>query len=157
VHNRSGVSSKPVVSPVEPCRGGVLSRELSPPQRKHWAWMTKKVHFRLEWGPVTSALYEARETCRLPSKRSETLATARDGECAALRAAILSGIPNVRIALSVQCSVSDRGILREFHSRRTREIPLAREDIPESTLRCANSAPPPGPDVISNFQSLSLS
>ena len=132
----------------------MLSRELSPSQRKHWAWMTRKVCLYLEWGPVTTALYEARETCRLHLKRSEKLATARDGECAALRAAILSGIPNVRIALFVQCSVSARDTLPEFHSRRTREIPLAREDIPDSTLRCVNSAPPPGPDVISNFQSL---
>jgi len=151
VHKRSGVPRKPVVSPVEPCRGGVLSRELSPSQRKHWAWVTTKVHFHLESGRVTSALHEARQTCSLRSKRSERLATARDGECAALRAAILSGIPNARIALFLQCSVSARDILPEVHSRRTREIPLAREDIPDSTFRCANSAPPPGPDVIPNI------
>jgi len=150
VHKRSGVPRKPVVSPVEPCRGGVLSRELSPSQRKHWAWVTTKVHFHLECGAVTSALYEARQTCSLRSKRSEGLATARDRECAALRAAVLSGIPNVRIALFLQCYVSARDILPEIHSRRTREIPLAREDIPHSTFRCANSAPP-GPDVISNI------
>jgi hypothetical protein len=151
VHNRSGVPRKTVVSPVEPCRGGVLSRELSPSQRKHWVWVTTKVHFRLQCGPLTSALYEARETCSLHSKRSERLATARDGECAALRAAFLSGIPNVRIALFLQRSVSAPDILPEVDSRRTREIPLAREDIPDSTFRCANSARPPGPDVISNF------
>jgi hypothetical protein len=150
VHKRSGVSRKPVVSPVEPCGGGVLSRELSPSQRKHWVWLTTEGHFRLECGPFTSALYEARETCSLHSKRFERLATARDGECAALRAAILSGIPNIRIAL-FQCSVAARNILPEVHSRRTREIPLAREDIPDSTPRCANSAPPPGPDVVSNI------
>jgi hypothetical protein len=147
VHKRSGVPRKPIVSPVEPCRGGVLSRELSPSQRKHWAWVATKGHFRLEFGPVTSTLYEARETCSLHSKRSERLATARDRGCAALRAAILSGIPNIRIALFLQCSGSARDIL-PVHSRRTREIPLAREDIPDSTFRCANSAPPPGPDVI---------
>ena len=151
MHQRSGVSRKPVVSPVEPCRGGVLSRELSPSQRKQWAWVTTKVHFRLECGLVTSALYESRGTCSLHSKRSERLATARDGECAALRAAILSGIPNVRIALFLQCSVSARDILVAVHSRRAREIPLAREDIPDSTFRCANSALPPGPDGISNI------
>jgi hypothetical protein len=151
VHKRSGVPRKPVVSPVEPCRGGVLSRELSPSQRKHWVWVTTKVHFRLECGPVTSVLYEARETCSLHSKRFERLATARDGDCAALRAAILSGIPNVRIALFLQCSVSARDTLLEVHSRRTREIPLAREDIPDSTFRCASSARPPGPDVISDI------
>jgi hypothetical protein len=151
VHKRSGVSRKSVVSPVEPCKGGVLSRELSPSQRKQWAWVTTKVPFDLECGPVTSALYEARETCSLHSKRSERLATARDGECAALRAAILSGIPNAKSALFLQCPVSPRDILPEVHRRRTREIPLAREDIPDSTLRRASSAPPPGPDVISNI------
>jgi hypothetical protein len=151
VHKRSEVLRKPIVSPVEPCRGGVLSRESSPSQHKHWAWVTTKVHFRLECGFVTSALYDVRLTCSLHSKRSERLATARDGECTALRAAILSGIPNVRIALFLQCPVSAQDILPEVHSRRTREIPLAREDIPDSTFRCANSAPPPGPDVISNI------
>jgi hypothetical protein len=151
VHKRSGVLRKPVVPPVEPSGGGVLSRELSPSQRKHWGWVTARVHFRRECGPVTSALYHARETSSLHSKRSERLATARDGECAALRAAILSGIPNARIALFLQCSVSARDILPEVHSRRTREIPFAREDIPDSTFRCANAAPPPGPDVISNI------
>ena len=148
MHKRSGVSRKPVVSPVEPCKGGVLSRELSPSQRKHWAWVTTKVHFHLECGPVTSALYEARETCSLHSKRSERLATGRDGESAALRAAILSDIPNARIALFLQCPVSGRDILVAVHSRRARKIPLAREDIPDSTLLRASSAPPPGPDVI---------
>ena len=151
MHKRSGVPRESVVSPVEPCRGGVLSRESSPSRHKHWAWVTTKVHFRLECGPVTSALYDVRLTCSLHSKRSERLATARDGECAALRAAILSGIPNAKIALFLQCSVSARDILPEVHSRRTREIPLAREEIPDSTFRCANSAPPPGPDVIPNI------
>ena len=126
MHKRSGVPRKSVVSPVEPCTGGVLSRESSPSQHKHWAWVTTKVHFRLECGLVTSALYESRDTCRLHSKRSERLATARDGECAALRAAILSGIPNVRIALFLQCSVSARDILVAVHSRRQRDSARAR-------------------------------
>ena len=151
MHKRSGVPRKSVVSPVEPCRGGVLSRESSPSQHKHWAWVTTKVHFHLESRRVTSALHEARQTCSLHSKRSQRLATARDGECAALRAAILSGIPNAKIASFLQCPVSARDILPEVRSRRTREIPLAREDIPDSTFRCANSAPPPGPDVISTI------
>ena len=151
MYKRSGVPRQPVVSAVEPCRGGVLSRELSPSQRKHWAWVTTKVHFHLESGRVTSALHEARQTCSLHSKRSQRLATARDGECAALPAAILSGIPNAKIALFLQCSVSARDIFPEVHSRRTREIPLAREDIRIRLFCCANSAPPPGPDVIANI------
>jgi hypothetical protein len=151
VHKRSGVPRKSAVSPVEPCRGGVLSRESSPSQHKHWAWVTTKVHFRLECGPVTSALYDVRLTCSQHSKRSRRLATRREHNWVVLGSAILSGIPNIMIALFLQCSASARDILPEVHSRRTREIPLAREDIPDSTFRCANSAPPPGPDVISNI------
>jgi hypothetical protein len=151
VHKRSGVPRKPVVSPVEPCRGGVLLWEFSPCQRKHWAWVTTKVHFHLECGPVTSALYDVRLTCSQHSKRSRRLATRRERNWVALGAAILSGIPNIMIALFLQCSVSARDIPPEVHSRRTREIPLAREDIPDSTFRGTNSAPPPGPDVLSNI------
>lgn len=150
MHKRSGVPSKPVVSPAEPYRGEVLSRVLSASRRKDGTWLTAKQLFCRKCGPVASALYECRETFSLHSKRSRRLVTARDNECAALRAPILSGIPNVRIVLFRQCPVSARSILPAVHRRRACEIPLAREDIPDSIFHRARSAPPPGPDVIFN-------
>lgn len=151
MHKRSGVPRKPVVSPAEPYRGKVLSRVLPASRRKDGTWLTAKQRFCRKCGPFASALYESRTTCGLQSKPSPRPLAARDGKCVALRAAILSGIPNVRIALFRRCPVSARDILLAAHGRRAREIPLARENIPDSTLHRASSAPPPGPDVISNF------
>ncbi len=151
MHKRSGVARKAVVPPAQLCEGPSLRRTWSASLHNDGTWLTTHQHLHGGGSSVASALYDVRFTCGRHSKRSRRLAARRERNWVALGAAILSGIPNILIALFLQCSVSARDILPEVHSRRTREIPLAREDIPDSTLRCASSAPPPGPDVISNI------
>jgi hypothetical protein len=156
VRNRSGVARKPAVPSAEPGRSRPLWRALSACPHKDGTWLTTKQHLRRNSSPIARTLYDGRNTCRLHSWRALRLATARDGECRALRTAILSGIPNDRIALFLQCPVCALDILLSLHSRRATKIPLVREDIPDSNFRCATSAPPPGPDVIFQFRSLGL-
>lgn len=134
MHNRSGAARKTIVSPAEPNSGEVLSRLWSVSRRKAATCLASKQRFRRKCRPVSSCLYESRETCSPHSRRSLRLVTARDGGCAAFRAAILSGIPNVRIALFRQCPVSARDVLLATNSRRARGIPLAREDIPDKNF-----------------------
>jgi hypothetical protein len=151
VRNRSEIARKVVVPPAQLCEGPSLRRTWSASSHYDGTWLTTHQHLHGSGGSVASALYDVRLTCSQHSKRSRRLARRRGRNWVALGAAILSGIPNIMIALFLHCSVSARDILPELHSRRTREIPLAREDIPGSTFRCASSAPPPGPDVISNI------
>lgn len=151
MRNRSGVARKAVIPPAQ-LSGGLSLRCTWPASpHKDVTWDTTNQQLHGSGSSVASALYDVRLTCNQHSKRSRRLATRRERNWVALGAAISSGIPNTMIALFLQCPVSARNILLAVHGRRTREIPLAREDIPDSTFRRANSAPPPGPDVISNI------
>lgn len=75
---------------------------------------------------------------------------ARDGSWLALRAAILSGFPSVATPSFFECPVSVPVPFARRHDRRARRMPLAREDISHIS-DLMNSTPPPGPDVIPNF------
>ena len=151
MRNRSGVARKAVIPPAQ-LSGGLSLRCTWPASpHKNVTWDITNQQLRGSGSSVASALYDVRLTCSQHSKRSRRLAPRRERNWVAPGAAISSGIPNIIIALFLQCSVSAQDVLLAIHSRCTREIPLAREDIPDSTFRCANSAPPPGPDVISNI------
>jgi hypothetical protein len=151
VRNKSGVARKAVIPPAQ-LSGGLSLRCTWPASpHKDVTWDTTKQQLHDSGSSVASALYDVRLTCSQHSKRSSRLATRRERNWVALGAAISSGIPNIMIALFLQCPVAAQDILLAVHGRRTREIPLAREDIPDSILLCASSAPPPGPDVISNI------
>jgi hypothetical protein len=75
---------------------------------------------------------------------------AREGDCVALRAAILSGFPTVTAPSFSQRPISGPIPFVGPHDRRPRQMPLAREDIPH-IFHLVSSPPPPGPDVIPNF------
>jgi hypothetical protein len=151
VRNRSGVDRQAVVPPAQRGESPSLRCTRFASSHNDGTCLTTHQHLHKNSSLVASTLYDGRGPYTQHSKRPPRLAMTRERTWAALRVAILSGIPNVRIALFLQCPASVRDILVAAHSRRAREIPFAREDIPDSTLRCASSAPPPGPDVISNI------
>jgi hypothetical protein len=149
VHTRSGVSRKPVVQPVQPRRGHALERVPSATLHKDRASPTKKQHLRPRGNPVTSALDHGRAIWSQSSKWSRRLVMARECNCVTPRAAILSGFPTITTPSFSPCPASGP-ILVGAHDRRPRQVPLAREDIPHVS-HLASSTPPPGPDVIPNF------
>jgi hypothetical protein len=61
---------------------------------------------------------------------------------AALRASTLSGIPTIMIPLFLHCPVSAPGLFLGAHSRRLRQMPLAREDIPLISHITRSTTPP---------------
>jgi len=75
---------------------------------------------------------------------------AREGNRMALRAAILSGFPTITTRSFSQRPISGPIPCGGAHDRRPRQMPLAREDIPRIS-HLMSSTPPPGPDVIRNF------
>lgn len=74
----------------------------------------------------------------------------RERSWAPLRESILSGIPTIMMPPFLDCPVSGPGLFLGAHSRRPRQMPLAREDISHIS-HLTRSTPPPGPDVIPNF------
>lgn len=58
----------------------------------------------------------------------------RERSRAELFACILSGIPSITILSFLQCLVFKQGLFLGAPSRRFKEIPLAREDIPDNIL-----------------------
>ncbi len=150
MHKKSGVASKPVVPPAQPGKGQSLRRALSLSPYKYGTCSTTKQHLRRDSSSVARALYDARETCNLPSKRPGRLVTTRERKWAALRASISSGIPTITIPSCLPCPVSGPGLFLGARSRRPTEMPLAREDIPHISQLTA-STPPTGPDVLPNF------
>ena len=156
MYKRSEAARKPIVSPAEPYRVEAPSSVLPASQRKDGTWQTRKQRFCRMYGPLASGFYESRTTCGLQSKPSRRPVAARNGKCVALRAAVLSGIPNIRIASFLHYPGLARDIPPPARSRRAREIPLAREDIPgqHSSLREFSTSAWPGSDF--QFQSVSL-
>jgi len=75
---------------------------------------------------------------------------ARERNCRAFWTAILSGFPSIPTTSFSKCLVSGPIPFVCAPDRRPRQIPLAREDIPAFPHRMS-TAPPPGPEVISNF------
>jgi hypothetical protein len=75
---------------------------------------------------------------------------ARERNCVALRAAILSGFPTITTSSFSHCPISGPIPFVGAHDRRPRQMPLAREDISHIS-HLVSSTPPPGPDVIPNF------
>ena len=75
---------------------------------------------------------------------------ARECNCGSLRAAILSGFPTITIPSFSQRPISGPIPFVGVHDGRYRKMPLAREDIPHIS-HLVSSTPPPGPDVIPNF------
>ena len=74
----------------------------------------------------------------------------RDCDGGALRQGILSGFPTITTSSFSHRPISGPRPFVVAHHRRTRQIPLPRDDIPH-IARLTSSTPPPGPDVISNF------
>jgi hypothetical protein len=153
VHKRSGVGRKPVVQPVQPRGGQALERASATNLNKGRTWLTTKQHLRRGGDPAGSALYHARAICSLSSEWSRKLVMARECNCVALRAAILSGFPTITTPTFSQCPISGPIPFVGTHDRRPRQMPLAREDIPHIS-HLVSSTPPPGPDVISQLRSL---
>jgi hypothetical protein len=75
---------------------------------------------------------------------------ARECNCVALRAAILSGFPSITTPSFSQRPISGPIPFGGAHDRRPRQGPLAREDILH-TSHITRSTPPPSPDMILNF------
>ena len=130
MHKRSGVGRKPVVQPVQPRGGQAPERASSTTLNKGRTWLTTKQHLRRDGNPAGSALYHARAICSLSSGWSRKLVMARECNCVALRAAILSGFPTITTPTFSQCPISGPIPFVGAHDRRPRQMPLAREDIP---------------------------
>ncbi len=150
MHKRSGVDRKPVVQPVQPRGGQAPERASSTTLSKGWTWLTTKRHWHRDGNPVGSAPYHGRAICSLSSGWSRRLIMARECNCVALRAAILSGFPTITTPSFSPCPISGPIPFVGVHDRRPRQMPLAREDIPRIS-HLVSSTPPPGPDVIPNF------
>jgi hypothetical protein len=151
VYKRSGVARKRVVPPAQLSKGQSLCRALSASPHKDGTWRTTKQHLHRDSSAVAGALYHGRGFCNLSRKWFRRLVTTRERKWAAFRAAILSGIPTITIPSFLQCPVSGPGLFLGARSRRLREMPLAREDLPHNISHLTSSTPPPGPDVIPNF------
>jgi hypothetical protein len=150
VHKRSGVGQKPVVQPARPRRGQALQRASSATFQKDRTCPTTKQHLRRDGNPAASAVYHGHANCRLSLKWFPRLGMARKCNCVALQAAILSGFPTITAPSFSQRPISGPTPFVGAHDRRPRQMPRAREDIPH-TSHLTRSTPPPGPDVISNF------
>jgi hypothetical protein len=147
-----------VVPPAQPSKGQSPRRTLSASPHKDEAWPTTKQHLRRQVNPVANVFHHSWRICSLRRKRSRRLAMRRERKWATLRASILSGIPTITIPSFLHCPVSGPGLFLGAHSRRPRQMPLAREDIPHIS-HLTRSTPPPGPDGDSQLQiskSLSL-
>ena len=147
---RSGVVRKPVVQPAQTRRGQALPRTSSANITDSGTWLTLKPHLRCGGNPVASAFHHRGSNCRLSSKSTRRLVIARECNCRALRAAILSGFPTIPTTSFSKCPVSGPIPFVGAPDHRPRQIPLAREDISHISHRMS-SAPPPGPDVTLNF------
>ena len=132
-----------MIPPAEPCRGQWPRHTLSVFPHENGTWPTTKLHLRRNSSPVASALYDGRGTCSLHSKRFRRLVMVQERKWAPLRASNLSGIPTIMIPLLLHCSVSAPGLFPGTHSRRPRQMPLAREDIPHIS-HITSSTPPVG-------------
>ena len=146
---RSGVARNSVVPPTQPKRGPALERVSSATLHKDRASPTKKQHQGPDGNPVTSALGHGRAIWSQSLKWSQRLVLAPECNCVTPRAANSSGFPTITTPSFSKCPASSP-ILVGAHDRRPRQVPLAREDIPHVS-HVASSPPPPGPDVIPNF------
>ena len=147
---RSGVVRKPVVQSAQTTRSQALKRGSSATLTKGGTWPSTKQRLRRGGNLVASAHYHNRANCRLSSKWPRRLVMARERNCRGLRVAILSGFPSIPTPSFSKCPVSGPIPFVGTPDRRPRQIPLAREDIPAFPHRMS-TAPPPGPEVISNF------
>jgi hypothetical protein len=150
VHKRSGVARKPVVQPAQPSRGQGVRCAFSASLHKDGAFPTTEQHLRPQANRMASGLDHSRGTCSLRSKSSRRPPSTSERDWFGLFASILSGFPNVTIRPFSPCPISGPVSRRGRNDRRPRQAPLAREDIPHIS-RLMSSTPPPGPDVISNF------
>ena len=150
MHTRSGVDRKPAVQPAQPRRGQALQRASSATLNKDRTWPTTKQLLHRDSNPVASAHCHGGANFRLSSKWSPRLVTVRDCDLGALRQAILSGFPTITTSSFSHCPISGLSPFVVAHHRRTRQIPLPRDDIPH-IARLTSSIPPPGADVIPKF------
>jgi hypothetical protein len=152
VHNRSGAFRKAVVPPVQLSGGPSLRCTRPASSHNDGTWLTTNQHLHRHSGPVASALCDRLGTCSQHSKWPRRLVIARAPHWAPLPASILSGIPTINNRPFSQCPVSGLISGEGRRDRRPRQAPLAREDIPHNS-HLSRQTPPPGPDVIPNFNS----
>lgn len=150
MYTRSGVGRKPVVQPVQPRRGQTLQRGSSATLNKGKSCPTTKQHLRRDGSPVASVLYHGRAYGSRGSMSPRRLVMVRNCGGGALRQAILSGSPTITTSSFSHCPISGRIPFVVARHRRTKQLPLPRDDIPHKS-RLTSSTPPPGPDVIPNF------
>ena len=148
MHTRSGVDRKPAVQPAQPRRGQALQRASSATLNKGKTWPATKQHLSRGSSPIASVLYGGRANCSRGSMSPWRLVALRDW--GALRQAILSGFPTITTSSFSHCPISGPRPFVVAHHRRTRQIPLPRDDIPP-IARLTSSIPPPGADVIPKF------
>lgn len=148
---RSVVVRKPIDQPFPPGRNRAIEHAWSATLTKNRAWPTPKRCFRRDAEPVAGALFRGRTDCRLKRKRPRTVEMARRRPCRALQAAILSGVPTTTAPSLSARPIFGPKCFRGSHHRRSQQLPLAREDIPDNTRRLANLMAPPSPDVISSM------
>lgn len=150
MHKRSGVDRKPAVEPAQPSRGQALQCASSSTLHKDRTWPTTKQHLRRDSSPVARVLSDDRANCSLGSMSPQGLVIVQHCDPVALQVAILSGFPTITTSSFSHGPISGPSPFVVAHHRRTRQIPLPRGDIPH-TSRLTSSTPPPGPDVIPNF------
>ena len=150
MHKRSGVGRKPVVQSIQSRSCHALDRASSATITKSRTWLTTKQHSRRDGNPVASVLYHDRANCSPGSMSPQALVIVQDCHRVALQVAILSGFPTITTSSFSHCPISGRIPVVVAHHRRARQIPRPRDDIPHIS-RLTSSIPPPGPDVIPNF------
>lgn len=147
---RIGVSGKRGIQPALERTGSRLRRASCATLHKDETWPTTKEHLRLDVNVVASAFYRGLRTCRLRSERSGRQETAREINSFGSRGDILSGFPTINTRPFFRQSNSRPISCVGGHDRRPAHAPLPREDILHIS-HLVSSTPPPGPDVIPNF------
>ena len=130
MQTRSGVDRKSAVKSAQPRRGQALQRASSAALNKDRTWPTTKQHFRLGSSPIASVLYGGRANHGRGSMSPGRLVVVRDCDWGALRQAILSGFPTITTSSFSHCPISGPRPFVVAHHRRTRQIPLPRDDLP---------------------------
>lgn len=123
---------------------------LSASSHKDGAFPPTKQYLRREGNLLASAFLRGRRDCSQRLKRSQRAARTLERDWLGLCAVILSDIPTIITRPFSQCPISGLIASGGRLDRRPRHVPLARENIPHIS-HLTGSTPPPGPDVIPNF------
>ena len=146
MHTRSSVARTPIVPPAQPSVRQSASQRLSASAHDR-TWPATKAFLRRQRNPVSSALCQLRVNCWLASIAPRRLIIVEDCDRLALSVFVLSGFPTSGNLFFSQCAISRRARFVTARSQRPRNIPLAREDIPDIS-HLTRSITPPGADVI---------